>query len=145
MSGVDAAAFVAAGASLAVERALVDVLPVLRKASLRDQAGLAVTEALSHGLPVVCLDREGPIALAAEGGLPVRASLGMERVATGLAARLEESRRPEWHVRARRRAEELSFEARVAVVGEILAGICPVPTGSAWRDVSAVVQGVGQE
>lgn len=53
--------------------------------SLHEEGGFAVVEALSQGLPVVCLDRGGPPALAGEAGIPVDARNDRRAVIDGIA------------------------------------------------------------
>jgi glycosyltransferase involved in cell wall biosynthesis len=53
--------------------------------SLREEAGLVVLEALTAGLPVICLDRGGPPILAGDAGLTVASSGSSSEVADGIA------------------------------------------------------------
>lgn len=57
--------------------------------SLHDDASIAVSEAISCGLPVVSLDRGGPHLLAGEAGLATSASGGAKAISVRLAEVLE--------------------------------------------------------
>ena len=59
---------------------------VLLFPSLHDEAGWVVVEAMSSGLPVVCLDRGGPPLLAGPAGRVIRASQSVAAVADELAS-----------------------------------------------------------
>ena len=62
------------------ERADVFLFP-----SLREEAGLVVLEAITAGLPVICLDRGGPPILAGDAGLRVGSSGSPTEVADEIA------------------------------------------------------------
>jgi glycosyltransferase involved in cell wall biosynthesis len=78
--------------------------------SLHDEAGWVVVEALLCGLPVVCLDRGGPPALAASAALVAPARGDADAVASALAIALAEARKS---VTIRDRALEFSFASRL--------------------------------
>jgi glycosyltransferase involved in cell wall biosynthesis len=101
--------------------ALMATADVLLHPSLHDDSPLAVTEALAHGLPIVCLDRGGPPLLGAAAALTVRASQSPYRIVEGLAERLGSVRDPKFGALARARAGELSFDVQAGRVGDILA------------------------
>lgn len=88
--------------------------------SLHDDSPLAVTEALAHGVPVVCLDRGGPPLLASNAELVASASGSVDEVAQAVAACLRLARAQQHAVRAKTRAAELSFAARAEVVRRLL-------------------------
>jgi glycosyltransferase involved in cell wall biosynthesis len=95
--------------------------------SFHDDSPLAVTEALAHGLPVVCLDRGGPSVLAGDAGLVVESTGDVSATVARLSSRLEDVSRESFRQRARRRAEDLSFESRTRVVRELLQSVSIAP------------------
>jgi len=95
--------------------------------SLHDDAPLVVTEALSHGLPIVCLDRGGPPVLAGDAGLTVRSAHNASTVSRELAAALEKALAPGARARAWERAAELTFERMSVQVAELLAAVTANP------------------
>lgn len=77
--------------------------------SYHDDSPLAVVEAMSAGLPVVCLDVGGPPLLAGEGGRSVTPG-SLDETVDGLAKALEEAR--DLRSEALTRAEELLMSNR---------------------------------
>lgn len=89
--------------------------------SLHDDSPLAVTEALAHGLPVICVDRGGPALLAAEAAVVASSAGRPADVVRQLVEALERVRTtPDMRTRARKRAADISFPARSASVADIL-------------------------
>jgi glycosyltransferase involved in cell wall biosynthesis len=100
---------------------------VLLYPSLHDSGGMAVAEALAHGLPVVCLDLGGPAEMVDEscGRVIPASSRRATDVVADLARALERLHgdaelRARLAEGARRRAEALSWRRRVAAVYEPL-------------------------
>ncbi len=87
--------------------------------SFHDDAGWVVAEALSCGLPVMCLDRGGPPDLAALAGLAIPSSGGMRRVASSLAGLLANGTTPGRQA-AHERAREWRLDARTDRLKELL-------------------------
>lgn len=80
--------------------------------SLHDDAGWVVVEAMASGLPVVCLDRGGPPALAGPAGAVVSSSGGARTVADALASVLRAKAFPSVG-KALDRAREFELPERV--------------------------------
>jgi glycosyltransferase involved in cell wall biosynthesis len=80
--------------------------------SLHDDAGFTVLEAMVAGLPVLCLDRVGPPALAGPAALAVDASRSPRAVVTALAHAMELRRFPSG-MTVRKRAALFLFSSRV--------------------------------
>jgi O-antigen/teichoic acid export membrane protein len=96
-------------------------------ASLHDDGGWVVVEAMGCGLPVVCLDRGGPPGLAGSEGQVVRADLPRREVVALLADRLDQlrSRASGPSQRASARAKDFTL----ARVSERLAGLLQTELG----------------
>jgi glycosyltransferase involved in cell wall biosynthesis len=93
---------------------------VLLFPSLREEAGWIVVEALSSGVPVVCLDRGGPPVLAGEAALAAPVEDDPRAVASSLARLLESALPSEEQVRER--ARHFSTAGTEARLRELLAG-----------------------
>jgi glycosyltransferase involved in cell wall biosynthesis len=91
--------------------------------SLHDDAPLAVVEALAAGLPVICLDRGGPPALAGPAGRAVSAAGGGARIVQRLAAELHRQAGSAGRTPLpAERASEFLVERRAELLSQLLAG-----------------------
>jgi glycosyltransferase involved in cell wall biosynthesis len=111
----------------AVFRLMRSEADVLLFPSLREEAGWVVVEALSTGLPVVCLDRGGPHVLGGDAALAAPVEDDPDAVASSLAELLAGALPTE--ERVRERARQFSSAGTVARVRELLwaAGLAPPP------------------
>jgi O-antigen/teichoic acid export membrane protein len=93
-------------------------------ASLHDDGGWVVVEAMGCGLPVVCLDRGGPPGLTGGEGQVVRADLGRAEVVHLLSERLHQlrNRAPGRSERAAVRAQDFTLTR----VSDRLAGLLQI-------------------
>jgi len=96
------------------ERADVFLFP-----SLREEAGLVVLEALTAGLPVICLDRGGPPILAGAAGMTVGTARSPSQVAGEIADLLIEGSFPEASTIAEQ-AAAFSETARARAVRDLV-------------------------
>ena len=95
---------------------------VLLYPSLHDDAGWVVAEAMASGLPVICLDRGGPPAIAGPAALSISADGAMRQVTSRLAEALQHLEHGEV-ISPRvieRRAAEFRMEVRQRRVDGIL-------------------------
>lgn len=95
--------------------------------SYHDDSPLAVVEALSAGVPVVCLDVGGPPLLAGSAGVSVRPS-GIEATARALSEALY--RAIGLRDAARKRARELKLEERALELERLARFVVQNPLGS---------------
>jgi glycosyltransferase involved in cell wall biosynthesis len=93
--------------------------------SVHDDSPLAVTEALSTGLPVVCLDRGGPPVLGGKAAVIARGKGSEDEIAAELAVLLQSAIEPGRRDVAYRRAAELSFDSRAEEIARVLARVSP--------------------
>lgn len=109
--------------------------------SLHDDSGWVVGEALSCGLPVVCLDRGGPPELAALAALVTPSTGGTRRVVSSLAALLASGALPGREA-SHERARVWSLEARTDRLRELVTRRLPIGVSDV-RDPAHVVPGSG--
>lgn len=95
--------------------ALLERADVLLFPSFHDQAPWAVAEALSAGLPIVCLDRGGAPLIAGPAGIAVNGDL-----VEGLVTALRDPRLPGMGTAATERARDFVFDRRLASLRSIL-------------------------
>jgi len=94
--------------------------------SLHDDCGWVVAEALSAGLPVICVNRGGPPLLAGPAGIAVECS-DQRTIVHDLAQALRTARFPEPEVIAAR-ARELTYAHQLERLRELLVVRLQVPT-----------------
>lgn len=94
--------------------------------SLHDDSPLVVTEAVSRGLPIVCLDRGGPPILAGSAGVVVSSDGDCRAVSERLAERGLNGTLPSRR-QVLERAEELSFEATVRKLDDLVGDVLKRP------------------
>jgi glycosyltransferase involved in cell wall biosynthesis len=87
--------------------------------SLHDEAGWTIAEALEQGIPVVCIDRGGPPAIAGDAAIAVAVSTPDETI-DRLARALCSDKLPSPE-RARRRASTFSPGTRTRMLHDLLA------------------------
>lgn len=102
--------------------------------SLRDSGGMAVLEALAHGLPVICTDLGGPAEIVHHrcGRVLVTKQRSAETIADDLAANLRElaenpGLRQSLSLGARRRAWEFEFSRLVETIYGAPPQLCAIP------------------
>jgi glycosyltransferase involved in cell wall biosynthesis len=93
--------------------------------SLHDDCGWVVAEAISAGLPVICVDRGGPPLLAGAAGLAVECS-DRETIIRQLAQALQTARFPEPEI-IRGRARELTGPYQIERLRELVATLVEQP------------------
>lgn len=98
------------------EEASVFVFP-----SFHDQSPWVVVEAMTAGLPIVCIDRGGSPLLAGDAGLVVEARGGVNDVSRALALAMRGDALPSTHA-ALARARQFAFEARLDSLRRVLEG-----------------------
>lgn len=94
--------------------------------SLHDEAGWVVAEALSAGVPIVCLDRGGPPLLAARAGNAIPIGGSIEATAARLADGVRWTKGRSNSEHAQQRARELHIDNRAeqlrALLGDVFSG-----------------------
>jgi glycosyltransferase involved in cell wall biosynthesis len=102
-----------------VSRLMRDEAELLLFPSLHDDSPFTVVEAMAAGLPVLCLDRVGPPALAGPAALAVNASKSPRTVVTALARALQTKHFPP-STTIRERAESFRLSDRATLLSSEL-------------------------